>query len=273
MGILSRIARAVRRTVRYKLLLLVLFPIVLVMPIALGLAVYWSRHFGYDQLFIKVNTDLSVAHDAFERAQRDYMDAVGRMAESYRFRTDYHRGDDASLRRLLANVQTRYGFAFLHLVNRQGQRLLGKGDISSPLLEQAAMGEPGAGIEILSAGQLAREDPALAARVRLPLLPTPRATPTDRRFEDRGIRDGGFVGAHRIGMKIPEAGPFSEDCIVRGHGAAPLRRPCSLGRRVIRFRVRDGAPAHDQKDDSGHEKKSSYASQAAHLMLLSFVGF
>ena len=48
----------IRHTVRYKLLVLVLFPILLVMPIALLLAIYWGANFSYEQLYIKVNNDL-----------------------------------------------------------------------------------------------------------------------------------------------------------------------------------------------------------------------
>ncbi len=55
------------------------------------------------------------------------------------------------------------------------------------MLEQALLGEPSVGIEIYSAAELAREDPALARQVRLELLATPRARPTDRRIEDRAM--------------------------------------------------------------------------------------
>ncbi|MEW8460670.1 MAG: hypothetical protein AB2653_10240, partial [Candidatus Thiodiazotropha endolucinida] len=60
-----RIIEAIRGSLRYKLLVLVLFPILLIMPIALGLAIYSGCQFSYEQLFIKVNTDLSVAEDNF----------------------------------------------------------------------------------------------------------------------------------------------------------------------------------------------------------------
>jgi two-component system NtrC family sensor kinase len=72
----SRIINRVQQTVRYKVLVLVLFPILLVMPIALMLAIYWGANFSYDQLYIKVNTDLSVSHDIFKRIQRDYLNAI-----------------------------------------------------------------------------------------------------------------------------------------------------------------------------------------------------
>ena len=53
------IFNAVQCKVRYKLL--VLFPVLLIMPITLLLAIYWGANFSYDQLFIKMNTDLTIS--------------------------------------------------------------------------------------------------------------------------------------------------------------------------------------------------------------------
>ncbi len=185
-----RVRDAIRRTVRYKLLVLVLLPIVLALPVALALAAYWGGRFGYDQLFIKVSTDLSVAHDVFERAQRDYLDTLARLAESYRFRTDFERGDTLALRRELKRVARRTGFSFLHLSDRQGRWMLrgeGVSSRASDLVARALLDEPAVGIEIFSAADLGREDPALAEQLRLRLLPTKRAVPTQRAAEDRAM--------------------------------------------------------------------------------------
>ena len=43
---LTDIISKIRNTVRYKLLVLVLFPILVVMPIALVLAIYWGANFS-----------------------------------------------------------------------------------------------------------------------------------------------------------------------------------------------------------------------------------
>jgi two-component system NtrC family sensor kinase len=178
----------VRSTVRYKLLALVLFPILLIMPAALAFAVYWGTHFGYSQLFIKVNADLSVAHDAFVRIQRDYLDEVSRLAESFDFRNDLAASDTAAVRRNVSYLRERAGFSFLHLIapNRtwlhEDREAVSR---HSDIVTQALQGNPGSGIEIFSAEDLTRE--GLAERVRLSLVPTPRAAPSDRRFEDRGM--------------------------------------------------------------------------------------
>ena len=187
-GWLARLVGRVGSSLRYKLLTLALAPIVLVMPVVLAIAVYWGTHFTYDQLYIKVNTDLSVARDVFRRQQQGYLDRLGRLAESYRFRTDLEKGDLAALEqelRLLAQVA---GFSYLHLVGPDG-RWLYEPDSGrarpSVQLKLALQGQPSAGVEIFSAADLAVE--GLAKRVRLPLLVTPRARPTSRAVEDRGM--------------------------------------------------------------------------------------
>jgi two-component system NtrC family sensor kinase len=51
----------------------------------------------------------------------------------------------------------------------------------------AAQGQPTTGIEVFSAKDLANEDPFLARKYELTLLETPRARPSQRTVEDRGM--------------------------------------------------------------------------------------
>lgn len=189
MGWFRRIVAAVRGTVRYKLLVLVLFPILLVMPIALLLAIYWGTNFTYDQLYIKVNTDLAVADDVFRRIRRDYLEQLGRLAESHSFRTSLEARDGEAIHRQVQQLHATGGFTYLHLVDPSGNWLHeSRGQSrSSPLLLRANQGQPQAGVELFSAEDLTREFPRLADMQRLPLIETPRARPTSRTFEDRGM--------------------------------------------------------------------------------------
>ena len=191
MNIFGRINKAVRETVRYKLLVLVLFPILLVMPIVLALAIYWGSKFTYDQLYIKVNTDLTVANDIFERIREDYLNRLGRLAESYAFRTAIEAANADSIQQQLSDLKTTTGLTYLHVVDISGNRLyeehpVGHSRSSSSLLT-AAQGLPVVGVEIFSAEDLAAEDPFLVRANELPLLETPRARPTERKVEERGM--------------------------------------------------------------------------------------
>jgi two-component system NtrC family sensor kinase len=191
MGIFGRINKAIRETVRYKLLVLVLFPILLVMPIVLALAIYWGAKFTYDQLFIKVNTDLTVADDIFGRIREDYLNRLGRLAESYVFRTALEASNADSIQQQLSELKATTGFTYLHVIDISGNRLYeenptGRSRSSASLLT-AAQGVPIVGVEIFSAKDLAAEDSFLARNNELLLLETPHARPTERTLEDRGM--------------------------------------------------------------------------------------
>jgi two-component system NtrC family sensor kinase len=190
---LFRIIDAIRSSLRYKLLVLVLFPILLIMPIALGLAIYWGSQFSYEQLYIKVNTDLSVAEDNFHRLQEDYLNTLGRLAESHAFYTALESKSGRVVNTQLDELQKSAGFSYLHLLGLRGEHLFqAYGDAQkrghpSPMLLAALQGTPRVEIEIFSAEALDEQSPGLAKQIELPLLDTPRARPTQQRVEDRGM--------------------------------------------------------------------------------------
>ncbi|MBT2972149.1 MAG: hypothetical protein B6D72_05005 [gamma proteobacterium symbiont of Ctena orbiculata] len=185
--------QAIRSSLRYKLLVLVLFPILLIMPIALALAIYWGSEFSYEQLFIKVNTDLSVAEDNFHRLQEDYLNTLGRLAESHVFYTALESRSGLAINEQLDTLRRSTGFSYLHLLGTDAKRLfLPHGEVEkrghpSPSLLVALQGQPRVEIEIFSADALEQQAYGLAKQVELPLLDTPRARPTQRRVENRGM--------------------------------------------------------------------------------------
>lgn len=190
MPLFQRINRVVQETVRYKLLVLVLFPILLVMPIALAIAIYWGANFTYNQLFRKVRTDLRVANDVFGRLRQDYLSQLGRLGESYSFRTALAKKNTPTIERLLSQLKLKSGFTFLHLIDVSGNRLFEPGgghDRSSATLLEAAQGIPAVKIEVFSHADLVNEDPFLASEVELPLIKTPYARPSKRKLEVDGM--------------------------------------------------------------------------------------
>ncbi|MEJ2361266.1 MAG: cache domain-containing protein [Gammaproteobacteria bacterium] len=190
MHLFQRINRIVRETVRYKLLVLVLFPIMLVMPITLAIAVYWGANFTYNQLFRKVRTDLRVANDAFGRLRQDYLSQLERLGGSYSFRTALTEKNASSIQRLLSQLKLKSGFTFLHLVDVSGNRLFEPGgghDRSSATLLEAAQGKPVVKVEVFSHADLMNEDPFLASQIELPLIKTPYARPSRRKMEVRAM--------------------------------------------------------------------------------------
>ncbi|MBX2825242.1 MAG: cache domain-containing protein [Gammaproteobacteria bacterium] len=191
---INRLIRAVSANLRYKLLLLVLVPILLVTPTVIGLAAFWTWNYTYKQLYLKVDTDLSVAHDIFLRIQTDRQQELRSLVESYSFRGDFNAGEHAGILDRLNRFQRERNFAFLNLLSADGkQRLLDTGwqdwtGKPSNLLQSAVQeGEPSVGIEIYSNTELAAQSQLLAEENVLPLVETPRAVPTSKRAEDRAM--------------------------------------------------------------------------------------
>jgi two-component system NtrC family sensor kinase len=179
----------IKGSLRYKLLALVLFPILLIMPVFLLLAMVWGMNFSYEQLFIKVNTDLAVAEDHFNRLQEDYLSSLGRLAESHRFYTALEARSDLSIATQLKVHGENFGFSYLQLLDRYGNNYFApdRHAKSSPSLLAALQGHPRAGIEIFSTAELETMEPGLADRVRLNLVETRHARPTHRKIENRGM--------------------------------------------------------------------------------------
>ena len=191
MRILNDISKAIRNKVRYKILVLVLFPILLIMPIALALAINWGKQFTYQQLFLKVRTDLNVSHDAFARIRSDYLNDLARLAESYRFRVALELGNEHSILEQVNELKNNNKFTFLNVITPENSSLnFPKADTSkrdSSALLSAYQGNASVGIEIFSAEDLEKIDPKLKDQVKLPLLDTPRARPSSRTQEDRAM--------------------------------------------------------------------------------------
>ena len=188
---LTPIFETIRSAVRYKLLALVLFPILLVMPIVLVLAIYWGKGFSYDQLFIKVNTDLTVAHDVFKRIREDYLNRLALVAESHSFYIALEENDTESIKQQLAILKNTSGFDYLHILDTEGNLLIENFSVEydrvSELVFSAAHGKPSVGIEIFDHERMLAENRDLAQQMVLPLIETVRARPTDRVIEDRGM--------------------------------------------------------------------------------------
>ncbi len=184
---------------RYRLLALVLVPLLLLTGTVVLLASRWSTDYTYEQLFTKVNTDLRVAGESFQRIQKDGQKTLSALAASSRMSDLYTKQDSNQLIQLLEAYRSDYNFDFLKLLSVDGkQQLSSNGWVShhlreSPLTEQLlalnnADNNLGmTGIEIYSADEWGREERILAEMVVLPLLATARAAPSDRSAEDRAM--------------------------------------------------------------------------------------
>lgn len=161
----AALRRRISGSLRYKLLVLAMAPVLAVTPIAAGFIAYWSHSFGESQLLRRARLDLAVARDAFARLQHAHRDSLERLAASHPFIAAFEAEDSVRLRDLLATVRETEGIDALHLTDLQGRPILlpeepGMSGSSprSPLQRAAATTAISAvGVEVHSAGELAGE--------------------------------------------------------------------------------------------------------------------
>lgn len=190
---LGTVKRKIATSLRYKLLVLVLFPMLMIAFLTVGFVVYWSQDFSQNQLLRRVNTDLNVAHASFVRLQRDYLSRLERLAASHAFYTAFANSDVDRIQDQLAVMRETTGFDFVNVTDVHGRWILTHAESAGssklgPLHRQVATwGTPGVDIEIYSADELEKENPRLAESARIALVETPHAAPSERTVEDRAM--------------------------------------------------------------------------------------
>ncbi|OUS28179.1 hypothetical protein A9R01_13860 ['Osedax' symbiont bacterium Rs2_46_30_T18] len=187
------------RSVRSRLLILVLLPLLLMASVLVALLYFWTTDVGYRHLLMKVSTDLAVANESFHKTQESYLTELALLAQSREFRKIYLASkalehskvtSSSALAAQLQKMQLNSGLDFIQLLAPSGCQLLNLVSCDyhqSPLLQQALIGRAVSGVEVFSAADLNYLSPELAQRAKLQLEPTERAKPVQRNSEERGM--------------------------------------------------------------------------------------
>ncbi|MDX1512135.1 MAG: cache domain-containing protein [Gammaproteobacteria bacterium] len=182
------------RSLRHKLLVLVLLPILLIAPATVAFAIFWSQIFSHAQLLNRVNADLVVAYDHFVRLQRDHLRELEQLAGSYEFLIAYINSNKERVENQLAAIRDTTGFTFLHVTDLYGRKIYTPEPFEfetskrTPLQRKVVeLGQAAVGIEIFALEDLHAESVGLAESVHIPLVSTPRAAPTERDAESRAF--------------------------------------------------------------------------------------
>ncbi|MBX2885393.1 MAG: cache domain-containing protein [Granulosicoccus sp.] len=189
------------RGLRYRLLALVLVPLIVLSGAVLLLVSNWSSDYTYEQLFTKVTTDLRVASNSFSRIQLNGRQELDWLAHSALLREHLAKDDLPALQMLLDQRRELAGFDFLKLWSADTKQMLQEENWRESELRDSALtrqlvnaqGQMSAGtdalsgIEIYSREQWNQEPDVDAATVLLPLVATERAAPSDRTTEDRAM--------------------------------------------------------------------------------------
>ena len=160
-----------RLSIRNKLLVMVLLPLLGVLPL-LGAFLLWWGGVALDQVLLtKVRSDLAVAHGYFERVQAEVGASATGIAESAALQQALETGAPADTTTLLQRLAQRERLDYIQLLPAAG----------------AQSGSESTGLEVLEPAQQDRLTPALRQRVAVPLVATRNAAPTTGTTEDRAL--------------------------------------------------------------------------------------
>ncbi|MGJ8584460.1 MAG: sensor histidine kinase [Marinosulfonomonas sp.] len=170
------------KSVRLRLLVLALLPLVVLMPLLLAAGVNrWSNQF--DALLIdNVESDLRIAEQYLQRILTLSGNDVRGLAESAEFQNALK--GQQPIDQVLHRRQDELGLDYLKFVPERQAVVLAQ---KWPVVAGALKGGSQTAIDIFSKQDLVAESPELAKQAEIPLIATEAAVPTDRLTEDRGM--------------------------------------------------------------------------------------
>jgi two-component system, NtrC family, sensor kinase len=170
---------------RYKLLALVVLPLLAAMIATLGYTLYWFHGYTQESLNLALRDHLTVARQVLREFQDERQFELQQLAESAPFRAMLRRQDRVGIQRALQRMRDAKGFAFLHVTGLAGEWLYEDPDGQrtskpSPLTDRAGRGFLGAGLEVFRVEDLRRESKVLPDLARVEWRP-------DSGLEERGL--------------------------------------------------------------------------------------
>lgn len=177
-----------RYSVRGKLLTLILLPILLTFAALIGLTAYWTTTYSDRQLYMKVASDLAVARNTLQLMQDRQLERLEQLSQTLSIHPYFSEGNLHALEPLINDVKKRQGFDFLYLIpieqliNDQALR-----PSIENLLPRLLKGESFKGLSVIDQAELDYIHPPLTEQVLVQVLETPRAVPSDKTLETRGM--------------------------------------------------------------------------------------
>jgi len=170
-------------SVRLRLLILALTPLVVLMPLLLLLGMSrWTA--DYDKVLIaNVESDLKIASQYLARL----LDQTGNELKAVAGSVEFSRWLDrptSEQAQFFAETRDRLGLDFLEYLPKDAARDAAQ---DWPVIADAVAGQGGAEIDIFSNERLTSYSETLGQYAQVPLVETPAAVPTDRKIEDRGM--------------------------------------------------------------------------------------
>ncbi|MGY8871659.1 MAG: sensor histidine kinase [Pseudomonadales bacterium] len=176
----------INSSLRNKLLLLTLAPLILTAIGFVIMAAYWASSYTDQQLYMKVRADLSVAKGTLDIMQQEQLNTLTQLAGSYEFRTNLQLDNQRAIQ--VQMLETRKGrqLDFLRFLSTDLIADI-KDPALAPLLPRLYRGEPLKGLTVLDKKMLDLISLDLEKQAQISLTETPRAIPTDRLIEDKAM--------------------------------------------------------------------------------------
>ncbi len=182
-------------SVRHRLLLIALLPMVVILPLIVGVLVHqWDKRFA-GLLSAKVGSDLKIADQYMDQLMGDQLSALTAIAGSARFQEALQEpGSRDALDMLLAAKARRNALDFIVLLDRDGDLLAGSQGMPAsrlalawPSLESAFAGRADVAVGLVTSGDLAALSPVLASRAEIRAPSSGSAAASGEAVERRGL--------------------------------------------------------------------------------------
>ncbi|WP_319823964.1 cache domain-containing protein [Thalassovita sp.] len=170
-------------SVRLRLLVLALTPLIVLMPLLLFTGMTrWTT--DYDKLLIaNVESDLRIAKQYLVRLMNETRDELQSLSESVEFASILNRASSGN-RAYFARKQEELRLDFLYFIPAAAAAPDAE---RWPVIAAGLHGTPATQIDIFGPKDLNQIGAALPQRARIPLIDTQAAQPTSRTIEDRGL--------------------------------------------------------------------------------------
>lgn len=177
-----------RSSIRIKILGLSLAPLALTLATLIAMTSYWVNSYSTDLLDRKVRADLSVAEGMLNILQEQDLSNLKQLSLSQQLRESVQRQQPARISQQLYNFKMLHRLDFVRIIPAQklSERVLKEPSLGQ-IASLALAGHAKAGLQLIGPEELTFIDPQLIDQVRIKLLSTPMAEPSDRNFENRGM--------------------------------------------------------------------------------------
>ncbi len=177
-----------RTSIRLKILGLTLTPVVLILVTLIGMTTYWASTYSADQLYRKVQADLSVAQGILNILEEKDLSTLNQLSQSRRLKESLKNSDSMRIAQQLYDYKNLHKVDFIRLlpVEGMGDRLLKESSLAK-IAAEVMQGQAQVGLQLIDQDEIAMIEPDLIPTMQIKLQVTPRALPVRKSHETRGM--------------------------------------------------------------------------------------